>query len=125
MGRGWLGLVIVGTATLLLVGVLAPTAVARLAPPQHGVFAMYGPTNVTCGAFTASKSTRREVYEWWALGFISGADMVIADRSGKRLPGTDADAAKAWIAKYCAENPLDEFVMAPIKLVEELTRRGR
>src|ERR1044071_962050 len=51
---------------------------SRGAVAQEPAAWLYGPTNVTCGGWLKSSSNQKQVYEWWVLGFVSGAGTVLA-----------------------------------------------
>lgn len=92
---------------------------------QGGPFMVYGPTSVSCGTFTASSGADRHALEWWVLGFVSGVNYARGGGNGPALADVDTKGQIGWITKYCAENPLAEFIEATTSLVEELERRGR
>ena len=90
---------------------------------RAGTFAVYGPVKISCGGFTASSDAQRQNIEWWVLGFLSGVGHA-RDESGVRaLTDTDPEAAKAYVAKYCADHPLDTFALAALSLVKELEQK--
>ncbi len=98
--------------------VLGLTLQSSAPSAQLKIFVVYGPADVSCGQFTSALGTRRATYEWWALGFLSGVGWT---RAGEvRLKDTDSEGAIAWVAKYCAEHPLDMVVDAAKSLVAEL-----
>ena len=79
-------------------------------------FMVYGPTDKSCGAWTASSGSEREALTWWTLGFVSGADF----QRTKHLAQTDSKGIEGWVDKYCAEHPLATFLKAMVDLVAEL-----
>lgn len=87
--------------------------------PQN--FMAYGPTTQSCGTFSARDQDSRRTFEWWVLGFVSGAGR----ESEEPFEKTDSAALEAWIAKYCVDHPLDPFTTAAIKLVDELKARAK
>src|SRR5688572_26234521 len=87
---------------------------------QDSLLALYGATGmVSCRHFTTANGARRATYEWWLLGFVSGAGYV---RSNMGLPMavTDAHAATERAADYCREKPLDTLAAAATAVVREL-----
>jgi hypothetical protein len=92
------------------------------AAQRRDTFAVYGPVGTSCGAFLASTGVKREQLTWWVTGFLTGVESA---RSQQGLPmrQTDVEGALAYVAKHCSERPLDEFVMAPLALVDNLSRQ--
>jgi len=89
---------------------------------QRGQWESYGPTIDSCGTFTKTTGANRVALEWWVLGFVSGAGYA-QSQSGVGLAKTDPDGVTEWVAKYCADHPLDPFARAVIELVAELGKR--
>lgn len=104
-------------ATVVAASLFQQGNAGRIRP---GTFAVYGPVQVSCGAFSASRGVQRQNLEWWVLGFLSGEGDARADQGIPPLRNTDPEAAKAYVAKYCADHPLDTFVLAALALVKEL-----
>jgi hypothetical protein len=88
----------------------------------------YGPFNgdtaVSCGLFTGADRERKQVYEWWAYGFVSGVGFAYS-RQNISLAPTDTGGIDGWITKYCADHPLDTLIKATFVLADELRTRGR
>jgi hypothetical protein len=95
---------------------------ATAAHAGNDVFAASGPGNLTCGAYLAADEHERNVYGWWLSGFITGANSA---KGRKTALAADAKAGQAWVDEYCRAHALDLFVMAAVKLDEELDRRAR
>ena len=77
---------------------------------------------MSCGAYlkeAAENPSACSAYGFWIAGFVTGANA-----AKDRMTSTDAPAAQAWVDNYCRENPLDLFVMATVRLDEELDRRA-
>lgn len=91
---------------------------------RAGTFAVYGPVKVSCGGFSASSGAQRQNIEWWVLGFLSGVGHARDEDGVRPLRNTDPEAAKAYVAKYCADHPLDTFVLAALSLVKELEQKN-
>ena len=83
---------------------------------------MYGYGNDSCGTWINEhkvQSEKSRYQEVWVLGFISGSGVIIqAFHKTQRM--TDADAAFAYIDKYCNENPLEKISTASQDLVSKL-----
>lgn len=91
---------------------------------QQDHFTTYGPVAASCGSYSAASLTLRENYDLWVLGFVSGTNRERASGAGPILARTDVQGIKTWVAKYCAEHPLDDVAAAAIALVIELTKRA-
>jgi hypothetical protein len=85
-------------------------------------FWAYGPTKVSCGAWTAATGSTRVIYNWWLWGFVSGVSYRDPAVS-RQLGNTDGEGLARWVTKYCTENPLDPSVTAAIALIAELKTR--
>ena len=109
----------IAVAAVMLLGLIVQQGSSLAA--QSGTFRAYGATGKSCGVWTMALDDQRVVYEWWVLGFISGADY---SRSGPMMGETDAPGVNAWITQYCADHPLDTMAKAAIELVRELRARG-
>lgn len=101
---------------LLCVLICVTAQQSSRAQAQSHFFTMYGPTDTSCGGWTTATGQTREIFEWWVLGFVSGADYA----AEKRLTPSDSKGIKAWVDKYCAEYPLVPIAKASIDLVKEL-----
>jgi len=84
---------------------------------QSAEWMLYGPTAVSCGAFTVSTGGRRNELEWWLLGFVSGVG-----NAGVQMRGADSEGIKGLAAKHCREHPQDRFAQAAFAVVAELRR---
>lgn len=117
-------LVSVAALVLLLQGGVSLGAAQHLDWTPHS-FVVYGPStngvHDSCGAWTSANPSTREAYDWWAMGFISGAGYAAT----AKLAATDADGLEAWMTKYCVDHPLDPIVKAATTLVNELKARAR
>ncbi len=90
---------------------------------QSRRYMSYGPTGQSCGAFANKFPDGQATLQWWALGFVSGAGRELTGVD-VQLAETDSDGIKAWIAKYCADHPLDSYSQAVVALVDELKARA-
>jgi hypothetical protein len=108
-----------------LLFVLVACVLQRSPVAQGQPFATYGAGDKSCGTWTSLAGTsKRDVLEWWVLGFVSGASRELAARN-IQLEETDADAIEGWVDKYCSDHPLDHVVKASILLVDELKDRAK
>lgn len=109
---------------LLIVGaLLVGYGIARA---QTGTFMVYGPLKsddfVSCGQWTISFPGEKKAYDWWLLGFVSGAGYGL--KNNGQLARTDSAGLEGWVEKYCADHPLDPLPKAAVSLVEELKARA-
>ena len=84
---------------------------------QSAEWMLYGPTAISCGAFTVSTGGRRNELEWWLLGFVSGVG-----NAGVQMRGSDSEGIKGLAVKHCRERPQDRLAQAAIAVVAELRR---
>lgn len=101
-------------------------SIAAQAPHERAAFAAYGPfhadgSEVTCGALTRASADVKETYEWWMMGFVSGAGR----ESVLPLARTDTAGITAWTTHYCSAHPLESLLKAGIVLVDELAVRAK
>lgn len=108
---------------LLIVALVFCCLLPSGAAVQHN-YTGYGPTRMSCGSYLAAAAPERDTLDWWVLGFVTGINFE-RRLSNERpdLASTDSRGIEAWVAKYCAEHPLDELVIASVALVKELTNR--
>lgn len=101
-------------------GVLSSDATAQ----QRGaLWTSFGPTRLSCASFLAAAPEQRNTYDWWVLGFVSGANYGRIYSTLPDLASSDSLGLEAWVAKYCTEHPLDAVVAAAVALVKELSLR--
>ena len=108
---------------VLGISVLAVTHQGTGAAAQDKAFRIYGPTPGSCSKWTAGSAAERQQYEWWLLGFVSGADH--SNRSTRPLRETNAAAIAGSVGKYCAEHPQESIASAAVALVGELSSRSQ
>lgn len=107
-------------ACIVLACATVSTGAAKAQPPyKDRGFMLYGPTGVSCGKFAAVKGHEHELYEWWALGVVSGAGLFWS----VELSRSDSEGILGWIDKYCVEHPIDTLMVATTALVRELADR--
>jgi len=82
---------------------------------QDDAFMAYTPSDRSCGSFVSASPVAKRNYEAWFLGFASGAGYAALP-----LRHTDSLGITNWVAKYCADHPLDSIIAAAIALVSEL-----
>ena len=77
---------------------------------------------VSCREYNTANGARLSTYQWWLMGFISGAGHI--NQNAKRpMASIDASAATEWTAKYCHENPNNTLGAAAARLVGILGTR--
>lgn len=110
----------------LLVGVLVVTmalpcvgATQRREQEPPKTIKVYGPGLLSCGRWVEERkkgaTATATFMEFWLLGWVSAAGYYT-----KGLPPTDSSAMFAWMDKYCAEYPLEQFALAATDLVVDL-----
>ena len=74
---------------------------------------------VSCRDYGTANGARLATYQWWLLGFVSGAGHV---RSTIKLPVARIDAVSALgvAADYCAANPVAPLASAATAIVTKL-----
>lgn len=81
--------------------------------------------DTSCGAWAQSAADKwgRAQYLSWFRGFVSGHNFGNRDNQVhlERMP--NEQTLYLYIDKYCRDNPLNPFVSAAFKLVEELRER--
>jgi len=93
---------------------------AQTATPGVQHMVGYGAGGPSCGKWLAErKGTNWYTMGQWLLGWLTAAGYYNV-RGGLRE--TDSDAATAWVDNYCREHPLDNLVVAPGHLVDELSK---
>jgi len=112
----------------LLIAIVAAAAIAAGVTAQaHAkpLVSVYGPTELSCGAWTKVQTTTdiRRQYHMWMFGFVSG--QIWASRHRDTVAMTDADAITAYVDKRCADHPLDSIVKVGSDLVDELVEKAK
>ena len=100
--------------------ILLPIAlllVSFTASAQDGGFTAYGVYEQTCGVYLSeiTDAKKAEQYTMWVNGFITRANI-----GKKRATNTDPSAHETWLQKYCKENKDEPFILAVLKLDQEL-----
>jgi hypothetical protein len=80
------------------------------------------PTSVSCREYQTANSTRFATYQWWLIGFASGANHA---RSMMKLPMRQFNVAAALqsISDYCLQHPTVPLSDAAVALVGDLSSR--
>jgi hypothetical protein len=84
---------------------------------KNGTYVING--LVTCGAWheaARDRNPNRIAYTYWLLGYISGVNY-LAPGNDSRL---DNDQIKAYVDRYCSNNPLHNLVLAANALIDEV-----
>lgn len=108
-----------------LVGLWASPSAAQKSP--NGEFVFFGATPTpSCATWTSLRRTGRgQELTYWVLGFVSGYNRWAPNSGGNIGGSADAEALLAWVDRYCESNPLDTYVQAAFRLIEELETRAR
>src|SRR5215831_10846998 len=83
---------------------------------------VYAFADISCGAWVKSKEDQvtRQVYHYWFRGFVSGYNFGNPYNQVFMMPNDET--LDLYVDKHCQEKPLDAFISAAFKLVEELTK---
>ena len=83
------------------------------------VVAVFNTETVSCRQYGTATGARLATYQWWVLGFVSGAGYTIDAMKGS-MAGIEASAALEWVGKYCREHPNATLASAAAELVNGL-----
>ena len=78
---------------------------------------------VSCREYNTANGARLSTYQWWLMGFVSGAGHV-AQNGKAPIARIDASAATEWVAKYCDDKPKETLAQAAVALVDGLAPPG-
>lgn len=104
---------------VLLLYLLVPL----VASGQDKPMAIFSYEDTSCGAWVRSAGNEivRDQYDSWFRGFISGYNF---GNSNNQVPlgavPKNNQALYLYVDKYCRENPLQSFISAAFRLVEDL-----
>ena len=105
--------------------VLSLLAIYVPASGQDRPIAIHSYEDTSCGAWvkSAGNLAARAQYVSWFRGFVSGYNYGNPSNQVDlgRLP--DPDTLALYIDKYCRENPLQPFIAAAFRLVDEVRER--
>jgi hypothetical protein len=110
----------------VLVPLLMARAMTLTSAQSDIVVTAVGFQFTSCGTWTDARAHHQSTeMEFWALGFVTGANVArYADDKFDILKGVaDVGALFSWIDSYCRSKPLELFPVAATYLVIEL--RGR
>jgi len=82
----------------------------------------------SCGSWTQARANHQSAgMEFWAMGFVSGANVARAKEDAIDILKDvgDAEGLLSWIDNYCRSKPLELFPIAAAYLVIELRERAR
>ena len=82
----------------------------------------------SCGSWTQARANHQSAgIEFWAMGFVSGANVARAKEDAIDILKDvgDAEGLLSWIDNYCRSKPLELFPIAAAYLVIELRERAR
>ena len=110
---------------LLMAGAMTLTS-AQADTEQTQIVKVVGFLNTSCGSWTQARANHQSTYmEYWAMGFVSGANVArYGDDKFDILKGVaDPEALFSWIDNYCYAKPRELFPVAATHLVIELRAR--
>jgi hypothetical protein len=114
------GLVVVG-----LVGGLAARAGSKVAAQEDSFLAEYYADNekVLCRDYQTANGSRFSTYQWWVLGFVSGAGHF---RTAAKRPMARVNVARVLELTngYCRTHPPDTLAAAAIAVLDQLDSAG-
>ena len=96
---------------------------AAAAQSSRGQFTLSGAGTASCGQYIAASSNEKltGLYVSWAQGFLSGMNMGYALSAGREfIPLPDNESIKAYLDKYCRDNPLKQPLDGTVALYREL-----
>jgi hypothetical protein len=109
------------TALILAFGLAIGQIVTATAPQEDPLLTeyYYGDEKILCRDYQTANGARWATYQWWVLGFVSGADH--AQSTGKR-PGARANVARVLklASDYCSAHPTDRLAAAAVAVVDQL-----
>ena len=77
---------------------------------------------IYCREYRTANGARLSTYQWWLMGFISGAGHM--NRNAKRpMASISTSGALEWTGKYCQENPGNTLAAAAVRLVDILSNQ--
>ena len=86
--------------------------------------AIFSYSDTSCGAWgkSATNKSLRAQYSSWFRGFVSGYNKGNPGNQVQLESMLEGEALFLYVDKYCEEKPLNPFVSAAFKLVEELRK---
>ena len=108
--------------TLTLLAAVVLGLAPHLAFAQAKPLAVFSYADTSCGEWfrSANSEVARAQYTSWFRGFVSGYNFGSPDGQVPMGRMPDDQTLYLFIDKYCRDNPLNRFVSAAFKLVEEL-----
>lgn len=112
----------------LLSAAFVAFSMPSLCAAQSTGHALIGAGTMTCGQYLEVSSDKElsGVFVTWTQGFLSGLNFAgnsITKRSFVILP--DSSSIKAYLDKYCRENPLDSPFEGAVRLFIELRSQSQ
>jgi len=108
----------------LIVAIAIAASPTFLHAQESTGFAMSGAGTTSCGKYIEHGEESSDLFVSWAQGFLSGANIaahVYAKKEMVLLP--DSASIKAYLDKFCRDNPLDSPSQGVIFLYRELRSR--
>ena len=102
---------------------------AAVASPQtsEADYMVLGVGNDSCGKRTEMHAVRGwdNAQDQWVMGYITAHNAVGTSKGNDIAAGTDFSGLRAWLNRWCSDNPLENIADAAAELVIELrTRQG-
>ncbi len=108
----------------ILAGVVLSVLMTGGAAAQLGAILSSG--TLPCGDFVAAPEYSQNMFVAWALGYISGENVM--DAGDMKWVGSSwtSDSVTLWLKNYCSQHALASFAEAAEKLRQELAaQEGR
>ena len=108
-------------ASIVAFGLAIGQVTDARAPQEDPLLTDYYNDNETvrCSDYETANGVRFATYQWWLLGFVSGADH--ARRTTKRsLAHVDVARILTLASDHCGAHPTDRLASAAIAIVDKL-----
>lgn len=115
--NGGMRLIVPGLV-ILLAGMIVG---AQQREVPDGFSRTYGiPSEMSCATYLRATGAERASYDWWLLGFVSGADYAFGRAAARRFRPTDVQGIVSAVEKFCRERPTAQFGESGMVVVESL-----
>ena len=113
----------IAAASILAFGLGADQRTDTGKPLEDPFLAAYynEPTAVSCRDYQTANGARLAAYQWWILGFVSGANQA---RSAMKLSMARVDVARILelVSDHCEAAPTDSLAAAATAVLNRLTQ---
>jgi hypothetical protein len=109
---------------LLLVLFVATLSSNTAWSQENRQFQIVGAGAVSCGRYLSLTTNQSQLVELWTQGFLSGMNLYRHFGTQKAVLLPDAPSMKAYMDKFCRENPLSRYDEGAALMFIELTREN-